>query len=210
MADIQGKKLRDYLRSKEVNLTELAPKLGISRPTLYSLFKEETLTSAMLDKLNAETGFQLSGFTNVKEEKREPVHPGNIIFVPAFAYGGFLTGYRNPIFIESLDRFRLPGITGEHYAFEISGMSMYKPGDEKSASSGDIAISRPVDDFKHMAKGKGYILQTVDGIIYKEFDEIKNDVAHFRSINKEFDGRKLPLREIKKVYFVNFILKKTY
>lgn len=133
---------------------------------------------------------------------------GNIIYVPLFAYGGFLGGYRSIIFIDQLEHFRLPGVMGEHYAFEIGGFSMYKPGDERSATPGDIAISKKLEDLKHMMKGKGYILQTIDGILYKIFDKFVGEKAHFHSLNEEYDGIVIPLKELKLSYFVTFILKK--
>lgn len=134
---------------------------------------------------------------------------GNIVYVPLYAFGGFMNGYRDTVFIDSLERFSLPGISGEHFAFEIAGMSMYKTGEELCASPGDVAISRPIEGFNYLMKGKGYIVQSVEGILYKIFDKCDEKFAYFHSLNKEYDGQKIPFKDIKKLYFVNFILKKT-
>lgn len=129
--------------------------------------------------------------------------PGNIIYVPLVAYGGFLQGYANKVYLDSLQRFTLPGITGEHYSFEVDGMSMYD-----MAAPGDYAIAKPEEKLEYMIKGKPYVLQTIDGILIKIFDKITGDQAHFHSFNKDYDGVALPMKSIKRVYFVSRILKK--
>jgi hypothetical protein len=191
----------------DVSPDDAAIKLDIGRATLYNWYKELTFDPDRIKEIQKHFPDFLKE-SKLDKSPDEPIHKGNIIYVPLYAYGGFLGGYRNTVFIDQLEHFRLPGVTGEHYAFEIGGYSMMKPGHELSATPGDIAISRLVEDFKHLWKGKGYILQTVDGLLYKIFDQIKGEKAHFHSLNDEYDGYELPLKEIKRVYFVDFILKK--
>jgi len=144
------------------------------------------------------------GFTNVNEPVENYQRPsGNIIYVPLYAYGGFLQGYASKVFIDSLERYSLPGITGEHYAFEVDGMSMHD-----MASPGDYAIARPEEKLEWMVKGKPYVLQTIDGLLIKIFDKLKDDRAFFHSFNKEYNSIDLPLKSLKRVYFVTRILKK--
>jgi len=209
--------LKHLIKSKGFTLDDFAKQLDITRQGLYHLMMRPYVKPATIEKICKVLSVDKEEFLepekvkqNVNENVTRETSKGNIVFVPVTAQGGFLAGYRSPIFIQSLEHFRLPGVTGEHYAFEISGMSMYKPDDEKSAKTGDIAISRPVEQATHMSKGKGYILQAIDGILYKEFDKIENNVGYFNSINPEYDGHELPLKSIKKIYFVDFILKKSY
>lgn len=136
-------------------------------------------------------------------EQQRSVGFGNIIYVPLVAYGGFLQGYANKVYVDSLSRFNLPGITGEHYAFEVDGMSMYD-----LAAPGDFAIAKPEEKLEYMVKGKIYVLQTIDGILIKIFDKITGEQAAFHSFNKDYDGLTLPLKSLKRVYFVSRILKK--
>jgi hypothetical protein len=225
MSSHHGESLERFLYLKRINRTQLSEKLEISKATLYNWFGKRELPLDTLTLLKNEIGFSPDGDYSTEDSNvqlqmaKEPEETGraykvpkfkpNIIYVPLYAFGGFMTGYRDTIFIDSLERFSLPGVSGEHYAFEISGMSMYKSGEELSASPGDIAISRPVDGFNYLMKGKGYILQTVEGILYKIFDKLDDKLAHFHSLNPDYDGHKIPLKEIKRLYFVNFILKKT-
>jgi len=128
---------------------------------------------------------------------------GNIIYVPLTAYGGFLHCYSNKVFLDGLERFTLPGIQGEHFAFEVDGMSMYD-----KAAPGDKAISTLVENVDWMTKGKMYVLQTVDGLLIKLFDKIVDDKDHFHSYNDGYEGIVIPLKNLKRIYFVDWILKK--
>lgn len=223
MTEHQGEALDLFIRLKNISKTDLAEKLGVARGTLYLWLGKRQLDDDALEMLKSKIGFNprlVSVNTNVQAELAEATLPTeqlkkatsfkpNIIYVPLFAYAGFMTGYRDTVFIESLEHFYLPGVIGEHYAFEISGMSMYKPGDELSASPGDMAISKPIETFNYFIKGKGYILQTIDGIVYKIFDKADDKFLHFHSLNADYDGCKVPFKEMKRAYFVDFILKKT-
>ncbi len=168
----------------------------------------------LIDNFNTRFARHVDEFTkHIQAEKEthlaseripEYSRPGNIIYVPLVAYGGFLVGYANKVYMDSLQRFTLPGVTGEHYAFEVDGMSMYD-----MASPGDYAIAKPEEKLEYMMKGKAYVLQTIDGILIKIFDKISGDQAYFHSFNKDYDGITMPLKSIKRVYFVSRILKKT-
>lgn len=227
MSQHHGEALEEFLRMRRINKGDAADKLGISRGTLYLWFNKKELPDDSVLLLKERLGFdpfiKSNGYANktsvhvVNEPEVKyntqmsdvPRFKPNIIYVPLYAFGGFMTGYRDTIFIDSLEHFSLPGVTGEHYAFEIAGMSMYKAGDELSASPGDIAISRPIESFSYLMKGKGYVLQTVEGILYKIFDKLDEKAGYFHSLNSEYEHQKIPLKEIKRLYFVNFILKKT-
>jgi transcriptional regulator with XRE-family HTH domain len=210
-------RLRALIKSHGFTIKSFGESLGMTREGVYDVLKRKFLKPDLIDEISKVLSVKSIEFIdypqpeNVKENLHEQtLHSGNIIYIPLYAYGGFLGGYRNIVFIDQLEHFRLPGVAGEHYAFEIGGFSMMKPGHELSATPGDVAISRLEEDFKHMLKGKGYILQTIDGLIYKLFDKITPEKAFFASLNEEYDGHSLPLKEIKRVYFVDFILKKTH
>lgn len=205
--------LKELIKSKGFTADSFSRKIGMTRQGLYYQMMKKHVSPDIINKMCKVLSVDKSEITisesTVQNVARETTQ-GNIIYVPLFAYGGFLGGYRSSVFIDQLEHFRLPGVMGEHYAFEIGGFSMLKPGHELSATPGDVAISRITEDFKHMVKGRGYILQTIDGIIYKIFDNINDERASFHSLNEDYDGHTLPLKEIKRVYLVDFILKKTH
>lgn len=202
MADNQGKKLRQYIDINRIKIADLLEKLEMSRGKLYGLFDKEQIKSEDIELLKK------AGVDFMNESIYEalpayiPEKKGNIIYVPLFAYGGFLHGYANKVFMDSLTRFSLPGIHGEHFAFEVQGSSMMP-----YAHPGDIVISRKEEHLEWMVKGRPYVLQTIDGILLKIFDRIEGGKALFKSAD---DGHKHPvlaLKEIKGVYQVVKILK---
>lgn len=121
----------------------------------------------------------------------------NMIIVPAKAYGGFLQGYADPEFLESLKKIEFPKIQGECYQFEVEGFSMIPQYPPQS----DV-IATAVENINWLRKDKDYVFQTIDGILLKRFSKIEDNNCYVYSINKEYKDIKLPLKNIKRVYLV--------
>jgi len=204
-----GENLKRLLREKEITQKDFAKKLGISRVYLISLFDKRKIKSDYRNKIkhllktDLEYETKNYGELSAAQAEEQPVGGGNIVFVPLYVFGGFLTGYADQIFMSKLQRFFLPGISGEHYAFEVDGMSMHD-----FASPGDWAISSAQEPGDKFVRGRAYVLQTIDGLIIKYFDSIDGNEASFYSHNKEYGTIKVPLKSIKKAYFVTRVLKK--
>jgi hypothetical protein len=203
-----GENLKRLLREKEITQKDFAKKLSISRVYLISLFDKRKIKNDYRTRIKKLLGTDLEyetknyGELPVMQAEENSVG-GNIVFVPLYVFGGFLTGYSDQIFMSKLQRFFLPGVTGEHYAFEVDGMSMHD-----FASPGDWAISSAQEAGDHFVRGRAYVLQTIDGLIIKYFDSIDGNEASFYSHNKEYGVTKVPLKSIKKAYFVTRVLKK--
>lgn len=213
--------LKHLIKSKGMTVESFGDKLGMKRQNVYHLMLRKYIKQPVVDKISMILSVDKKEFLEpdvinknmTHETVAEPSSPyskGNIIFVPLHAQGGFLNGYANKVYTDQLECFFLPGITGEHFAFEIAGMSMYKPGDERSAKTGDIIISKLIDGPEYFIRNKGYILQTIDGILYKVFDKITKEDGNFISLADGYDHHKIHLKKIKRAYFVDFIIKKPY
>lgn len=210
-----GENLRRLLRDKGIKQTEFAGKLKITKPYFSTLLDKKKISAKYIQQIKKHLGTDLNYDTEfygeaVREAPEEYKAKGNIIYIPIHAQGGFLSGYESKVYTDQLTHFFIPGIAGEHYAIEISGMSMYKGDDERSAKSGDLAICRPIESFESFTKDKGYILQTIDGMAYKIFNRITDERANFISLNPAYDGYDIELKKIKRAYFVDFIMKKPY
>jgi len=207
----QGDNLKDFLSTfkkpgeKKKTMEEIAIDLEIAKGTLYNHFKKKDLDLNFIKLLN-DKGYIFDPEKTVLQNEAEPAYlpdkKGNIIYIPLYAYGGFLHGYANKIFMDTLERFALPGIHGEHYAFEVRGESM-----SPYAKPGELVIARKEEKLEWMVKGDAYILQTIDGIILKIFDKIVEGKAHFRSGDKNHSSPVLPLKDIKGVYRVVKIIR---
>jgi transcriptional regulator with XRE-family HTH domain len=94
---------------------------------------------------------------------------GDITFVPVKAAAGYLAGYADPEFIDELNTFTLPMLTGGDYrAFEIVGDSMMP------TPSGSVIVGEKVDSLEDVKNNNAYIVVSrTDGIVYKRVQKNK-------------------------------------
>ncbi len=87
----------------------------------------------------------------------------DIPFVPVKAAAGYLTGFADPEFIDELNTFTLPMLTGGDYrAFEIIGDSMMP------TPSGSVIVGEKVNNLEEVKNNNTYIVVSkTDGIVYK-------------------------------------------
>ena len=101
----------------------------------------------------------------------------NIIhFVPVKAAAGYLAGYADSEFIDELNTFTLPMLSGGNYrAFEIIGDSMLP------TPSGSIIVGEKVEDMDDVKSNMAYIvISRNEGIVYKRIvknNKVKNKVS---------------------------------
>ncbi len=88
---------------------------------------------------------------------------GDIPFVPVKAAAGYLAGFADPEFIDELNTFTLPMLTGGDYrAFEIVGDSMMP------TPSGSIIVGEKIENLDEVKSSHTYIvISKTDGIVYK-------------------------------------------
>jgi transcriptional regulator with XRE-family HTH domain len=89
--------------------------------------------------------------------------PAEIPFVPVKAAAGYLAGYADPEFIDELNTFTLPMLTGGNYrAFEIIGDSMLP------TPSGSVIVGEKVNDLEEVKNDTPCIVVSRnEGIVYK-------------------------------------------
>src|SRR5205085_245789 len=87
----------------------------------------------------------------------------DIPFVPVKAAAGYLAGYGDPEFIDELNTFTLPMLSGGNYrAFEILGDSMMP------TPSGSIIVGEKVESLEEAKSNMAYIVVSKsEGIVYK-------------------------------------------
>lgn len=87
----------------------------------------------------------------------------DIPFVPVKAAAGYLAGYADPEFVDELNTFTLPMLTGGDYrAFEIVGDSMMP------TPSGSVIVGEKVNDMDDVKTNQTYIVVSkTEGIVYK-------------------------------------------
>ena len=87
----------------------------------------------------------------------------DIPFVPVKAAAGYLAGYADPEFVDELNTFTLPMLTGGNYrAFEIIGDSMLP------TPSGSVIVGEKVDSLEEVKNNTPCIVVSRnEGIVYK-------------------------------------------
>lgn len=116
--------------------------------------------------------------------------------VPHKARAGYLTGYADPEYIESLQQIALPFLgSGKYRAFPVAGDSM-PPHDNRS-----IVIGRYVEHRDALKTGRTYVLVTSgEGITYKRLSVQNPGVLTVASDNPAYAPYDIPWAEVKEIW----------
>mgnify|MGYP002073224812 FL=1 len=162
---------------------EFAQRLGIKR-SLVGAYEEEradprldvleiiadmfklTLDELLLKDLNNQGGSYLQ---KRRQQKMATAERNLIHFVPVKAAAGYLTSYADSEFIDELNTFTLPMLSGGHYrAFEIVGDSMMP------TPSGSVIVGEKINGIEDVKNDMAYIVVSRnEGIVYKRI--VKNN-----------------------------------
>lgn len=170
-------KTQDAL-SSELNIgrTTIANyEAGISEPNLETLLTFSNYFGVSLDNMlssNIEELGKSNSLIKTKEDKFNGVpriitvdNEGNdnIIYVPVKARAGYLLGYGDAEFIESLPTFRLPGLSNATYRmFEVEGPSM-----APNVLHGDRIIGEWIDSFDKIRDNRVHVIVHKGGVMVK-------------------------------------------
>jgi len=155
---------------------EFAQKIGIKRSLLGAYEEEraepnyevlETVSDIFkvtIDDLLRKDLSESKGSYIAKRRQMKMTADTNVIhFVPVKAAAGYLNGYADPDFLDELNTFTLPMLTGGSYrAFEILGDSMLP------TPSGSVIIGEKVENLDDVKTNSTYVvLSKSEGIVYK-------------------------------------------
>ena len=169
---------------------EFAGKLNIKR-SLLGAYEEEradprldvleiigeifklSLDELLLKDLSNQSGSYLM---KRRQQKMMTADRNIIHFVPVKAAAGYLAGYADNEFIDELNTFTLPMLSGGYYrAFEIIGDSMMP------TPSGSIIVGEKVNNMDDVKSNLAYIvISRNEGIVYKRIvksNKTKNKVS---------------------------------
>ncbi|WP_185269722.1 S24 family peptidase, partial [Chryseobacterium indologenes] len=116
--------------------------------------------------------------------------------IPQKASMGYLNGYGDPEYIESLETISLPFLKGGKFrAFPADGDSMppYK--------NGTYIVGKYVENLSDLKTDRTYVfITTNDGISYKRFQFHEADGIWVKADNQFYEPYKIPLSEIKEIW----------
>lgn len=134
-----------------------------------------------------------------------------IPLVSQYAYGGYLTGYGDPEYIESLPVVEFTPdrqMTGNYLAFEVRGDSM-DDGTKDGYEQGEILICREVAphlwcDSKLHIHRRDFVIVHKDGILIKRISEhdVANHTIVIHSLNPDYNDRTIDLADVRQLFSV--------
>ena len=156
---IKASRIRDY-------------ELGVSEPNLELLVKlaqnfhlslDDFITKDLKVVLSPTVKHQLQLSSRILVISENSNGSENIVHVPVKARAGYLNGFEDPCFVETLPTYRLPGVrNGTYRSFEIKGDSMLP------LQSGTIVVGKYVESWREIRSNYTYVLVTQqDGVVYK-------------------------------------------
>lgn len=120
----------------------------------------------------------------------------SIEIVPQKASMGYLSGYSDPEYIESLQRISLPFLThGKYRAFPAQGDSM------PPFKDGSYIIGKYIERIEHLKPNKSYVFITLnDGISYKRLRSLNGKSVTVMADNSFYQPYDIPLNEIAEIW----------
>jgi transcriptional regulator with XRE-family HTH domain len=217
---LAGQNLKYLRKLRGWTQEEFASKLGIKR-SLVGAYEEEradprldvleivadmfklSLDELLLKDLTNQSGSYLAR----RRHQKMMVADRNLIhFVPVKAAAGYLASYADSEFIDELNTFTLPMLSGGHYrAFEIIGDSMLP------TPSGSIIVGEKVNDASEIKNGQACIVVSRnEGIVYKRIEKnnrLKNKLT-LVSDNPQFQPYQVNAEDVMELWLAQMVISK--
>jgi len=171
--------------------TSEAPYDILKRMAHYYHVSIDLLLSVDLRKIDMEGVLKLDGNRLLLPVTVDKAGENIIEIIPQKAQAGYLAGYSDPEFIETLQHISLPFLrNGKFRAFPIEGNSM------PPFRDGSFIVGQYVEDSNDIKDGQTYVLLTRnDGIVYKRIYR-KGRKFIFHSDNPKFEPYEVKASDI--------------
>jgi plasmid maintenance system antidote protein VapI len=164
------------------NKTEMAQRLGTYNHVVNLILKgERGITVDQISKLCtqfeidanylmglSDEMFMTAMATPIKHEPKLGLPRLNITLVSRKALAGYAMNPGDWSFLDTLQKFSVPGLEGDLLAFEISGDSMLP-----TITNGDVVICEPMERGEPIRDNQVYVVVT-DVIVAKRIQQLKN------------------------------------
>ncbi len=133
----------------------------------------------------------------------------NVVYIPVKARAGYLDGYGDPEYVETLASFKMPQLTnGTYRCFEVQGNSMVR-----TFFDGDMVFGKYVEDLNDIKDGRVYvIISKNDGVVLKRvinrIEERRKLVLKSDNKNGNYPTYTIDVEEILEVWYVTMFASK--
>ena len=219
---MSGEQLRNELKGWGVGMAKIAERLGLTPQGLNFHLRKPEIDEALLSKVKAlkiaiknnEPSFLSEPNLEYERSNAMLLNPEKVMHVPLvnkYAYAGYMRGYGDAEYIESLPTVPFPvdrDYKGHYMAFEVSGDSMDVDA-RRSFRAGDIVLGREIgrqhwQDKLHINKWSFVIVHRTEGILIK--DIVRHDVSRgiitLHSLNPFYDDFDVSLDDVAQIYNV--------
>jgi transcriptional regulator with XRE-family HTH domain len=216
---IANKNLKYLRKLRGWTQEEFAKKLRIKR-SLLGAYEEERADPRMEvlevvadmfkltldDLLRKELSENKGSYISKRRAQKLASGRADIPFVPVKAAAGYLAGFADPDFIDELNTFTLPMLSGGDYrAFEIVGDSMLP------TPSGSVIVCDKVDNLEDVKSNNTYIVVSrTEGVVYKRMmknNKLKNKYT-LVSDNPSYQPYTVNAEDILEVWQAQMIISK--
>jgi len=194
--------------------SDIAKKLGTYNHVINSILKgQRNITVDQLNKLFDTYGVNANFLFGNSEDmfletpgdiptrslqERQRGGRENITLVPERALAGYALEFDDQSYLESLQKFSIPGYEGDLIAFEISGDSMLP-----TITNGDVVICEPMERGEPLRDNQVYVVVT-DVVVTKRIQQIKegNAIAQLRLISDNsavYKPYEIELEEVRQI-----------
>ena len=207
------RKLRNWTQA------EFAEKLNIKR-SLLGAYEEERAEPkfevlecvcdmfklSMDELMRNEMNTTKENYLSIRRQQKMNADHAIVTFVPVKAAAGYLAGYADPEFVDELNTFTLPMLSGGSYrAFEIIGDSMLP------TPSGSVIVGEKVENLENLKANNTYIvISRNEGIVYKRVmknNRIKNKLTLI-SDNPQYEPYNVNSDEVLEMWQAQYVLTK--
>ncbi|MCS2403772.1 Peptidase S24-like protein [Bacteroides salyersiae] len=216
-------RLKMFIKHLKIGQTKFEQNTGISRGYISKI--KESIGTPILNKITSSypelnTEWLISGngkMLNEKDYVNEISIPVistimNVKLVGQYAQAGYLCGYNDPEYMDSLPTIPFAVDTehkGNYICFEVRGDSM-DDGSKYSYEQGDIVLCREVSQeyWKsrlHYTHWNAFVLiHKTDGILIKQIiaHDVERGIITIHSFNDLYPDREIDLKDIKAIYNV--------
>lgn len=166
--------------------------LAISR---YYHISTDLLLTVDLRKYKLEEMLNLPDNRILLPIKIDSLGENKIEIIPYKASMGYLSGYADPEYIESLQTMSLPFLhNGKYRAFPAEGDSM------PPYQDGTYVIGKYIERISDIKTGKTHVLITKSGFTFKRIESINDNSITVRSDNTFYDSYQIPFGDLWEVW----------
>ena len=203
-----------------MNTTSFARLVGFNQSSLSKIMRGErdiptNLIEKILDHTKVRRTWLLTGEGEMmKEDDATPMTPTRRVgvrLVSQYAYGGYLGGYADNEYLDTLPRIDFAPdreMTGNWLAFEVRGDSM-DDGSKESYVEGEIVICREVErdywqDSRLFINRRDFVIVHKDGILIKRIaaHDVEHHTITIHSLNPLYPDRTLNLADVMQIYSI--------